>query len=141
MLITRVILYPSFSMYVVTEPFSIVFSLLFVSFFNSKSHAFLMKVLSIYYIQIPLSVLSDLDVSPSWETLDLGSPKSKICPLCNKGFKHNWHLQRHMRSHTGEKPYLCKYCKKSFTQKGHMRVHMLKHLDDWRQVTYWLGSS
>lgn len=66
---------------------------------------------------------------PMGSSAFLDFSKTKICYLCSKAFKDNWYLQRHMRTHTGERPYQCKFCERTFTQKGHLRVHMLKHLD------------
>lgn len=49
------------------------------------------------------------------------------CPYCNKTFHQSWLLKRHIRVHTGEKPFVCNLCKKSFNQldtlKRHIRIH------------------
>ncbi|XP_028301813.1 zinc finger protein 664-like [Gouania willdenowi] len=51
----------------------------------------------------------------------------KSCDVCGKHFSDITHQRRHMRFHTGEKPFGCDLCGQTFTQKstltGHMRVH------------------
>lgn len=53
--------------------------------------------------------------------------RKKVCNICNKRFWSLQDLTRHMRSHTGERPYKCQTCERTFTLKHslvrHQRIH------------------
>ncbi|KAG7195340.1 uncharacterized protein KQ657_003868 [Scheffersomyces spartinae] len=53
--------------------------------------------------------------------------KTQKCPYCLKNFTHTTHLEVHIRSHIGYKPYECSYCHKKFTQGGNLRTHLRLH--------------
>eukprot|EP00069_Balaena_mysticetus_P022634 bmy_14495T0 len=48
------------------------------------------------------------------------------CPYCSFSAMHQCILKRHMRSHTGERPYPCEICGKKFTRREHMKRHTLR---------------
>ncbi|KAH3686080.1 hypothetical protein WICPIJ_002939, partial [Wickerhamomyces pijperi] len=62
----------------------------------------------------------------------IDKPKSKAtknheCPYCHKTFTQSTHLEVHIRSHIGYKPFECNYCGKRFTQGGNLRTHLRLH--------------
>ncbi|XP_071758323.2 uncharacterized protein LOC139914034 [Centroberyx gerrardi] len=50
------------------------------------------------------------------------------CHACSKNFPSLSKLQRHMLTHTGQRPFGCQMCGKRFRQKTHLRVHCRTHL-------------
>ncbi|NWX99557.1 ZN236 protein, partial [Nothoprocta ornata] len=52
---------------------------------------------------------------------------ANCCNYCPKSFKKPSDLVRHVRIHTGEKPYKCEECGKSFTVKSTLDCHVKTH--------------
>lgn len=47
------------------------------------------------------------------------------CEYCGKSFSLQYNLKKHLRSHTGERPYACNECGAKFSQSGGLRNHIL----------------
>ena len=53
--------------------------------------------------------------------------KPYSCEVCEKCFSVSSSLNRHMRTHTGEKPYSCEVCGRGFADSSNLTRHMLSH--------------
>lgn len=63
---------------------------------------------------------------PPWQLEEERKMKPKAsqqCPICNKVIQGAGKLPRHMRTHTGEKPYMCTICEVRFTR--YVQLHFI----------------
>uniref|UniRef100_A0A8C5RAU1 C2H2-type domain-containing protein n=1 Tax=Leptobrachium leishanense TaxID=445787 RepID=A0A8C5RAU1_9ANUR len=70
-----------------------------------------------------------LPSQPAFRRHQLAHRKDRVCVWCSKAFNCSAKLSRHMRIHTGERPYQCTKCPQAFTQLETLRVHQWVHED------------
>ncbi|KAK8737540.1 hypothetical protein OTU49_004531 [Cherax quadricarinatus] len=49
------------------------------------------------------------------------------CQTCHKSFAYRKDLEKHVRTHTGERPYPCHYCTYRFADRSSLVKHRRRH--------------
>ena len=52
-----------------------------------------------------------------------------LCTVCHELIS-NLELEKHILTHSGEKPYQCIYCGKPFPMTNHLKSHMGTHIGE-----------
>lgn len=90
-------------------------------------------ILNIYFSYFQLKSLAtrhhqQVTATGPEEQTDNGKPRGQFCcQFCSKSFGYSNDLERHIRIHTGEKPFACPYCPYRATVKGNLSQHIRTH--------------
>ena len=66
-------------------------------------------------------------ISEESHETELKAKKRFQCIYCGSKFVRSTHLYRHLRIHTGAKPYVCPICRKRFSRSDYMSAHVSCH--------------
>ncbi|KAG8007147.1 hypothetical protein GBF38_023306 [Nibea albiflora] len=70
---------------------------------------------------------SNIVYNPDMSEIDgnaLADKHSLKCDICGKDFNKKANLRKHVRVHTGEKPFTCTVCGKAYKQQSNLKTHI-----------------
>ena len=68
-------------------------------------------------------------------------PDGFTCQICHRWYQNFSHQERHMRTHTGERPWQCEKCKKQFNRKESFTKHVKDDICEKREQTIHLHTN
>lgn len=68
-----------------------------------------------------------LNCTVQTETIEKRHATATQCEVCGKMLSCYGNLVKHMKLHTGERPYSCDTCKRTFSRAEHLNIHKRTH--------------